>query len=236
MTSLLYLDNTYLFESSATVLRTEQTEHGLAIVLDQTIFYPQGGGQPADHGLMKCDNGMFDVQDARLDSKGVVYHFGVFESGTFNDGDAVDLSVDQDRRLLHARLHSAGHLLDDAVVRVGIERIVPTKGFHFAEGPYVQYDGVIEEPSQYVEAVEQAVNQLVTDDLQTFTEVLSPEQAAEQDIAAPPGKSARIVWFDGCQKIGCGGTHVRTTSEIGKIGIRKISSKKGVTKISYEIA
>ena len=62
---------------------------------------------------------------------------------------------------------------------------------------------------------------------------LSNEEAKKRGIWAPPGKSARIVNFKGYKSSGCGGTHVKSTGEIGRVTIRKISSKKGKTRIAY---
>jgi Ser-tRNA(Ala) deacylase AlaX len=136
---------------------------------------------------------------------------------------------------LNARNHSAGHLLDCAVEQQKIEGLKPTKGFHFPEGPYVEYDGTIENPAELIPVLQDAIDKLIEQDLQVEKKDLSPEEAKEQGVWAPPGKSARVVNFAGFSSCGCGGTHVRSASEIGKITIRKIKSKKGKTKIAYAI-
>ncbi|HIF14485.1 MAG TPA: hypothetical protein EYQ86_03840 [Bacteroidetes bacterium] len=94
MTNLLYLDNTYLFETSAKFIELKENEKGTAIILDQTIFYPQGGGQPADTGKIILGSNEFIVTDVRLDEQGLVWHFGTFNSNPFNNGDEVDLEDD----------------------------------------------------------------------------------------------------------------------------------------------
>ena len=238
MTTLLYLSDTYASTATAKFLRVETNERGTAIVLNQTIFYPQGGGQPADHGTITAGEKVFHVTDVRLTPEGKVYHFGTFNGDEFAADCVVDLTIDMDRRLLHARLHSAGHLIDVAVTKANIQGITPTKGYHFSEGPYVEYDGVLEDAASWTEIVESISNELVQQDIKIIAVDLSPEEAKEQNIPAPEGKSARFVYFDGYQSdgCGCGGTHVTSSKEIGTITIRGIKSKKGVTKIKYQIS
>src|SRR5580704_14499234 len=114
-TNLVYLDDTYKFEDTARVLSLQHVEgKGDSLILDRTIFYPQGGGQPADRGSITGDSGTFVVEDVRqLD--GVVHHFGHFSTGSLLDNAAVRLCLESPLRLRNARLHSAGHIIDAAV-------------------------------------------------------------------------------------------------------------------------
>jgi len=167
MTKLNYLDNTYLFESEAVFIEIKENKKGKAVILDETIFYPQGGGQPADKGEIISGNNIFIVNDVRLDETGTVWHFGEFNNNQFQvkAGDKVILKIDKDRRILNAKLHSAGHLLDCAVSKIGIENLCPTKGFHFSDGPYVEYDGVIENPAKVIPILQKNVDDLIVQDL-----------------------------------------------------------------------
>ena len=235
MTKLNYLNNTYLFESEAIFVEIKENEKGKAIILDQTIFYPQGGGQPADKGEIISENNVFVVNDVRLDETGIVWHFGEFKNGEFKQNDKVILKIDKDRRTLNAKLHSAGHLLDCAVSKMGIENLKPTKGFHFSDGPYVEYDGTIENPAEIISVLQKNIDELIAQNLQVERKDLSPEEARTKGIWTPTGKSARVVSFAGFSICGCGGTHVNNASEIGKIIIRKIKSKQGKTKIAYSV-
>lgn len=235
MTILEYLDDTYKFQSEAKVAEVKTTEKGLTVILDKTIFYPQGGGQPADRGRIYSEKALFVVSDVRMDETGLVYHFGTFENGNFEVGENVKLDIDEDRRKLDARLHSAGHLIDIAAAKAGFE-LKAVKGYHFPDGPYVEYEGTIENPTNYISVVEQAANALVSDNLNLEIKNYSPEEASVRGLFAPSGKSVRTVNFAGYEEVGCGGTHVKNSSEIGKITIRKISSKKGNTKIAYSLS
>jgi len=233
MTKLTYLNDTYLFESTATFLEVKSHEKGTAIILDNTIFYPQGGGQPADNGIISSNTAKFKVTDVRLDKTGTVWHFGEFLNGIFESNTTVNLKIDKERRLLNTKIHSAGHLIDCAMTELAIRNLTPIKGFHFPEGPNVEYKGTIENPMELIPKLQQIVNKLIKQNLKIDFNNLSPEEAKEKGIWAPEGKSSRIVDFEGYPSCGCGGTHVNSTSEIGKITIRKIKCKKGNTKIAY---
>lgn len=235
MTKLNYLDDTYLFESLAHFLELRENEKGKAVVLNETIFYPQGGGQPADRGKISFGENIFIVKDVRLDETGAVWHFGEFTSGLFNKEDRVTLKIDEERRKLNARLHSAGHLLDCAVSKLKIDNLKPIKGFHFPDGPYVEYDGLIENPIALVPVLQKIVDELVLADLPVEKRSLAFEEAQTLGIIAPVGKSARVVNFVGFLSCGCGGTHIKSSSEIGKMMIRKIKSSQGKTRVAYQI-
>ncbi len=235
MTKLNYLNNTYLFEAEAILLKIDENEKGISFVLDETIFYPQGGGQPADSGKIISDAAVFTVVDVRLDEKGDVWHYGEISSGTFQKGDRLLLKLDIEKRRMNARLHSAGHLLDCAVEKIGITNLVPTKGFHFPEGPYVEYEGVLEKTPALILELETTINELIAQNIIVESKSLTQEMAKVQGIWAPPGKGARIVNFKGFPYCGCGGTHVNSAKEIGKVIVRKIKSKKGKTRIAYSL-
>ena len=228
MTTLDYLTDTQMSQSEAKVLDIQETEKGTAIILDRTIFYPQGGGQPADQGTI----GTFIVSDVRMDENGTVHHFG---TGTLTKDETVKLEIDLDRRKLNSRLHSAGHLLDIALGELGLS-LKPLKGCHFPDGPpFIQYEGTVEDPQELLSKLEAKANELVSKNLEVHTKNLSPEEAQAKGIYAPAGKSARVISFEGYEEFGCGGTHVTSSGEIGEIRIVKISSKKGNTTIRYEV-
>lgn len=234
-TELKYLQNPSLFTLKAMVLEIKETENGKAMLLDETVFYPQGGGQPSDIGKIHNEHGIFNVTNVRLDQEGKVWHFGHFISGNFTTGEKVTLEIDSAKRILHAKLHSAGHLIDCAVEKLAIPDLIPTKGFHFPEGPNVEYSGTVKNPEDIVNELQKTVDQLLVDDLLLEIHDLTPTEAVAKGIVAPAGKKARVVNFKGYSICGCGGTHVASSGQIGKIVIKKIKSKKNITKISYDV-
>jgi lysyl-tRNA synthetase class 2 len=240
-TTMLYLADSYKLEASARVLAVKSLEDDrYEIQLDQTVFYPQGGGQPWDTGTITDTNGnIFEVDEVRLLPDGMIRHCGHFTNGALAENTDVKLKIDAERRLSNTKNHSAGHLVDIAAYELGLyEHIKPTKGYHFPAGSYVQYDGMLENIDEdLIKVVEAKCNELIAKDLKIFAVDLDPVEAEIKGVYAPEGKSARFVYFENYESVGCGcgGTHVGSTKELGTMTIRKIKSKKGVTKVSYEI-
>lgn len=138
-TKLFYLEDFSVLECEAKVLDVLKENERDVLILDQTVFYPQGGGQPYDTGAIESPSGRFIVEEVRF-VDGVVKHIGRFEQGAFAKGETVECRVDKERRELNSRIHSAGHLVDLAVTGLNLNW-VPGKGYHFPDGPYVEYHG-----------------------------------------------------------------------------------------------
>ncbi|XP_030475686.1 uncharacterized protein LOC115692864 isoform X1 [Syzygium oleosum] len=221
-----------------------------ALVLDSTIFHPQGGGQPADMGFITVEGDdrevKFAVQDVRL-KDGLVYHYGhvedLAEGGVveFEEGKEVHLHVDEPRRKLNSRLHSAGHLLDVCMKRVGLG-LEPGKGYHFPNGPFVEYKGVIppSEISNKQKELETEANALISKGEEVSAAILPYDEALEQCGGSlpdyiPKESTPRIVKLGSNPGCPCGGTHVHNLSEIISMKVSQIRVKKGVTKVSYTV-
>lgn len=215
-------------------------ENGKTIVeLDETIFYPQGGGQPYDQGIIKSESGIFKVQEVRF-IEGVVKHIGQFESGNFRVGERVGLEVDEARRFLHMRLHSAGHVLDMAVNKLGMDW-VPGKGYHFPDGPYVEYAGELGEEidrEKLKNNIESTANEFIAESTPTSIKFMPKEEmhtvCRHVPEYLPDGKPARVVLY-GTFGVPCGGTHVANIKDVGHLSIRKVGMKNGSIKVSYNV-
>lgn len=238
-TQLKYFDDSELYEYAAIVLSIEELNGRYAIILDQTIFYPQGGGQPYDLGVIEGPNGIFDVQEVRL-VEDVVYHYGLFRTGMITVGQKVKLMINQERREINARLHSAGHLIDVALENIGV-KLEPTKGFHFPEGPYVEYKGIIaeEDREKIQKQLEEEVNSLISRGNEVRIQYASKEELIYLCGVVPDyindDKPIRVITISGKLGYPCGGTHVKNISDINHITINKIKSKSGNTRISYTL-
>lgn len=240
-TELLYLNDTYLFESTARVLKLKQDleQNRETIILDRTIFHPQGGGQPTDTGFIQNDKAKFEVTEVRM-RNGIVHHFGHFTEGRFKPNETVALHIDKEKRLLYAKLHSAGHLIDVVVHEIGLN-LLPTKGYHFPQGPYVEYAGKIppEERDELRQKIERRMNERIDQGFNVKVEIV-PHDRLEEACGflpdyVPPGQPTRVVFV--AEKLGspCGGTHVKNIKEIGKVKITKIKVRSGNTRISYSL-
>ncbi len=238
-TKLLYLEDLRLLKISVVILEVLKGNGKDVLVLDQTVFYPQGGGQPYDQGMIESANGKFLVEEVRL-VDGIVKHIGKFEQGAFAKDQTVTCSVDQDRRQLHSRIHSAGHVVDLALKRLQLNW-APTKGYHFPEGPYVEYAVTLEnfDREKLKKDLEDSCNALIGEGRETTVRLMNKEEM--KNVCAfvpdyiPPDRPARVVFY-GDFGIPCGGTHVSNLSEIGKMTIRKIKGESGKVRVAYDVA
>jgi Ser-tRNA(Ala) deacylase AlaX len=223
-TKLIYMEYMHQYHSEGVVISVGSENGVTYVLLDQTIFYPQGGGQPYDTGIISNDKGIFAVTEVRYE-EGVVRHFGKFELGGFAVGDSVICEVDVEKRKLHTRLHSLGHLLDIAVKEL---KLVwkPGKGYHFPRGPYIEYIGSLhgKEMAELAKEIEDKCHEIIARGLETR---VSFDESQTQN-----GKPLRTVYYG---EIGtpCGGTHVVNLSDIGTVTIRKIKQEKGIIRVSY---
>lgn len=238
MTKLLYLENNEQLTCSAHVLAVMSTDDGrITLVLDQTVFYPQGGGQPCDTGFINTADGKFVVEQVRF-VDGQVQHTGHFEQGSIDVGQVVECVVDCERRLLNSRIHSAGHVIDVAVDQLGFTWQLG-KGYHFPQGPYVEYSGVApEDRDALARAIEDACHALIAQKLSVsfiFAEKKDlPTLCAHVPDYLPEDKPVRVVKF-GASGTPCGGTHVVNLGDIGTITIRKIKVSGNIIRISYAV-
>jgi Ser-tRNA(Ala) deacylase AlaX len=239
-TKLMYLNDSYLFTSEAEVIKSSVDESGrLFIILNQSIFYPQGGGQQCDIGVISAGSTKFIVNDVRF-IDGVTYHYGIYDGEEFFEGDTVSLDINESRRRLSCRLHSAGHLLD-YVFQELTSGMTPLKGFHFPEGSYVEYEGDFTgDGVEMAKQVEEKMNILIQNGfsvkaeiVSTFDELKEKSYFIPQNI--PANKPIRVVTVYGEKGIPCGGTHVNNINEICRVLVTKIKSKGGNTRVSYQL-
>eukprot|EP00996_Jenningsia_fusiforme_P002208 NODE_3044_length_1061_cov_32.608696_g2795_i0.p1 GENE.NODE_3044_length_1061_cov_32.608696_g2795_i0~~NODE_3044_length_1061_cov_32.608696_g2795_i0.p1 ORF type:complete len:314 (+),score=74.99 NODE_3044_length_1061_cov_32.608696_g2795_i0:64-942(+) len=285
MTVLQYFRDTYLFQDRAIVVAIRphddvEAAGKWAVVLDRTIFHPQGGGQPADRGqLRSCsstvgDDGgaaaddapstsssasasasasatIFDVVDVRK-VDGAVLHIGTFRKGTeFKVQDEVCLDIDAEWRLNNARIHSAGHLLDTAMAKVGAslrEQLVPGKGYHFPDSPYVEYQGKVDAAFRETLAAQlnEELRELISaaTPVQTFNDLTlraaqtlcgaSEEPASVANEGGDGPADFRVVEISGTACM-CGGTHVRNVSELVAVTVTKVQGKGKNTRVYYTV-
>ena len=220
-TKLLYLEDFNLLTSPATVVDVTSEEGRDVVILDQTILYPQGGGQPYDQGTIESPTGKFLVEEVRF-IEGVVKHIGTFEKGKLN-----------------GRLHSAGHVVDIAIHKLGLEW-VPVKGYHFPQGPYVEYKGTLNETERekIKGDIERVANEFVKEGKATVLRFMPKEEMKSVCYFVPDylpaDKPARVVMY-GEFGIPCGGTHVANVSDIKGITIPKVKLEGENIRVRYEI-
>ncbi len=237
-TERLYLEDSHLIAGTAMVVQVTPQDDRLAVILNCTVFYPQGGGQPADHGQIKGLSGTFMVTDVRQVND-VIYHYGNIEQGSLSAGDQITMSVDAPTRELNRKLHSAGHLIDVAVQQLQLP-LVPGKGYHFPAGPYVEYSGEIapENREQAQLQIQEKINDLLKTGFETQVQYVDRSKLMEICGLPPnfvPGDkpTVRLVTLVPGVICPCGGTHIKSSQELSKVAVTKIKSKGGITRVSY---
>lgn len=239
-TKLKYLTDTYVDEDESLLLHYGQDDRGTYLVLNQTIFYPQGGGQPSDVGSIQCGEERFDVNFVGFrDGQVLHYIYAVLPNLDEYLGKTCVLRLDKARRIKHARLHTAGHLIAGIIdAQRGSMRAM--KGFHFEEGPYVEFAGEPGDGADSLLADLQAkVDRLIADAPQVSQAQVSLEELQQRCWIVPPNlpsdKPLRTITIHSLDPVPCGGTHVGSLSEVGSVNVVKMKTRKGVTKISYRI-
>jgi len=240
ITKLLYLEDFTILNAAAKVLEVREEEGRAVVILDETIFYPQGGGQPYDNGFISGQSGKFIVEEVRF-VEGIVKHIGKFESGNIAAGEEVELIVDKERRELNSRIHSGGHVLDMAIYDLNLPWI-PGKGYHFPQGPYVEYAGSLDgmDREKLKVDIENSSNKFIAENRQTKLVLMEKEKMHEvcRNVPEnlPEGKPARVVMY-GDFGVPCGGTHVSQLSEIKSMTVRKIKQEgSGTVRVAYDVS
>ncbi|KAJ0980672.1 hypothetical protein J5N97_008927 [Dioscorea zingiberensis] len=177
-----------------------------------------------------------------------VWHYGFLEfledgsESKFKEGQEVSLYVDAERRELNSRLHSAGHLLDVCMRNVGLSYLEPTKGYHFPDGPFVEYKGVIPQDQLLLKQkeLEAEANALISTGGKVSASILPYDEAAKWCGGDLPsyiaeGSTPRIVKLGDSPGCPCGGTHVTDIANIRSLKVSQIRTKKGFTKVFYNI-
>ncbi|WP_415905893.1 alanine--tRNA ligase [Neptuniibacter sp. QD48_55] len=217
-----------LFKEGESVDELKAGETGL-VVLDETPFYAESGGQVGDTGVLAAANGSFAVNNCTKEGKNNLHH-GAVENGSVKVGDKVAPRVDSERRQAIALNHSATHLLHEAL-RVVLGEHVQQKGslnddqrlrFDFSHFEAVSAEQIAE--------VEKMVNDQIRLNTEVVTEIMEIEAAKEKGAAALFGEKyddvVRVLSMGGDFSIElCGGTHAKRT---GDIGLLKITSEGGV--------
>jgi len=222
-TELLFRDDAYL--KSATARVTAVNERGAE--LDRTIFYPLGGGQPGDSGVLVRENGeRIAIADARKgETPGSVLH--VFAAGASRPelGESLMMEIDWARRYSLMRLHTALHLMSCVVV-------APVSGGNIAPDK-ARLDFDIDMTLLDAEHITRETNALIASGVATETVWITDEELAAQPdlvktMSVQPPRGAgrvRLLKIPGIDLQPCGGTHVRNIAEIGGIRVTRIRNE-----------
>ena len=224
-TKRLYFENAYIKEIDARVLSCEEGKNGYEIVLDETAFFPEGGGQPADQGYLE-DGEVTDVRD----KKDYVLHICTkyLEPGTMVHG-----KLDWNRRFLHMQQHSGEHILSGIIHRThGYDNI----GFHMGKDfVTVDFSGLLTEDE--IAEAEKMANTVVFADERILAEYPGKEELEKLEYRSKKELDGdiRIVTVPGADVCACCGTHVKRTGEIGPIKVTSSEHYKSGIRLTLQI-
>ena len=218
----LYYDSAYIKEFEAQVLSCQEGKKGWEITLSATAFYPEGGGQPADTGLL----GNVRVTDVH-EKDGQVVHY---TDGPLPVGEMVRGVIDWDRRFQHMQEHSGEHLVSGLIhQRFGYDNV----GFHMGTDEVtIDFNGTLEWAD--LMAIEEKANGMIWENLEISAvypekdELDAMEYRSKKELTG----AVRIVSIPGGDVCACCGTHVERTGEIGLVKFLSMIHYKGGVRIS----
>ena len=226
-TEKLFFNDSSVLEFEARVLDIASDPRGFRVVLDRTAFYPTGGGQPNDLGLLG-DARVVDVIEG--DAAGV-YHI-VEEVGSLTSGATVIGKVNRARRLDHMQQHSGQHILSQAFIQAcGAE----TRSFHL--GPVTStIDIDLQSPSDaLMHAAEETANAIVFEDRPMRVHMVDDDEASVLPLrkeSAVRG-TIRVIEIESFDWSPCGGTHAARTGQVGLIAVRSYERAKKMTRVEF---
>jgi alanyl-tRNA synthetase len=234
-TKKIYWHDAYLTQHKAKVIEVGKDSKGPFVRLNETIFHPQGGGQPADEGtingikVIKLEESREKITDEKAGyDVGVITHY-LEKEPEFKEGEEVSLSIDKEKRLLHSALHTAGHVTA-GVMRTKYSHKDQTGANHFPGGQSkVEFktDGKRFSEAELAEEVNKIIKEgrKVTAE---FTDIPETYQRPGWD------KKGRCVTIFGLWQEPCSGTHLKSTDQIKEYAVRSKKEKQGKLTVGYD--
>ena len=221
MTEKLYYTDSHIHEFSARVLSCEKAKKGFAVVLDKTAFFPEGGGQPADTGII----GPAAVRDVQ-EQNGEVFHY---TDQALTPGEEYACALDWEQRLCRMQNHSGEHIVSGITHKLyGFDNV----GFHMgAECMTIDFSGELS--WEQLTEIETLANQAVRDDLPVKTCFPGPEALSQMEYRSKLEltRDVRIVEIPGTDRCACCAPHVKRTGEIGLIKLLSAERHRGGVRI-----
>lgn len=224
MTAILYYNDSFLRKWTTTIVERREHDKQYFVRLAETAFYPHGGGQPCDTGLIN-DIAVLDVVKENDDIWHQVEQLPIAEQAK--------CQLNWERRLDHMQHHTGQHLLSATALQLFD---APTLSFHLGQD-MVTID--IDRPSfsnAEMNTLEQAVNQRIYHNLTVTSYFVDAEQLAQLPLVKMPKvtEHIRIVEIEGVEYNACGGTHVAQTGQIGIIKLFKAEKQKGSIRLYFK--
>lgn len=235
-TRKLYYEDHYMKEFNAKVLWCDKTRDGYKVVLDQTVFYPEGGGQPSDTGLLECNGSKINVKHVTKNGEIIVH----LVDKKLSPGDTIHGIIDWERRYQLMKHHTGTHLVNGAlriVLGNHIWQAGSQLGVKEARFDFSHYKTVSEEEQKNIERI---ANDFIKKSIPVKKMVLDRNTAEKKygfrlyQGGVPSGNSIHVLEIPEVDVEACGGTHLNNTSEVEKIRIIKIERiQDGVNRVLF---
>ena len=221
-TEKLFYNDSFATQFNAEVADCFEHKDGYAIVLDKTLFYPEGGGQPCDRGVLNFDGGSAEIYDVR-EKDGVICHYS---HSKIPVGTQVEGTIDFDRRFDLMQQHSGEHIVSGIVHSMfGWDNV----GFHLSEKDmYLDFSGPLSRED--IDAVVQKANEIILKNqpiTADYPDISKIEYRSKKALQGP----VRIVTAGQADVCACCGTHLKTTAQVQAVAVTDSMNYKGGTRI-----
>ncbi|MBW1839431.1 MAG: hypothetical protein JRI49_05785, partial [Deltaproteobacteria bacterium] len=238
-TRMLYYDDPYLKEFDAHVVAKKNLGKDTWVVLDKTLFYPEGGGQPFDHGLLSKGSDEFNISSVQK-LEGIIFH-KIDNPDKINNGDIIHGKIDWKKRYKLMKMHSGTHLVAGAARKVigpHIWQAGASKSINKSRIDLTHYKPFTQDE---IMQIERLANDIIKKEMPVKSQVMSRTDAEKKhgfvlyQGGASPGKEVRVIdTANGFDVEACGGTHLQNTGEIDLIKIIKTERiQDGVNRIEF---
>ncbi|AEF94566.1 Threonyl/alanyl tRNA synthetase SAD [Desulfotomaculum nigrificans CO-1-SRB] len=223
-------DDPYIFQFRSNVIGSIKENGKMGVLLENTIFYPEGGGQPSDRGTMVSARRCYEVVHVEQRPEGIVHWL----AGTSvpENGASVLMSIDADRRQDHMQQHHGQHIISAIFEqKYGWD----TVGFHLGEETSTIDLTTDKIPLHVLQEVEEEANRVVMENLPVKIETYDREQLnpALLKKVPPDQEKVRLVTISGIDENACCGTHPRATGEVGPVKLLKTEKVRGNTRLHF---
>jgi len=233
-TRMLYYENPYLSEFEARVLKVLNKQH---IILEETAFYPEGGGQPADHGYLTFNKKRSEVMDVQKIGNVIIH---VVKGPVPREGKKIKGTINWEPRSSYMKHHTSTHIIMGAARRVLGEHVWQAGSQKGAERSRLDISHFKRLTKEEIHEIERLANQAVIRNIPVETTWMPREQAEKKygfrlyQGGVVPGREIRVVKTGDWDVEACGGTHLENTGEVGFIKIvRTERIQDGVERIVF---
>ncbi|MBK5112479.1 MAG: alanyl-tRNA editing protein [Candidatus Heimdallarchaeota archaeon] len=236
-TKMLYMEDNHVQSFEAKVLSADENY----VVLDRTAFYPEGGGQECDNGTLSFDNHVITISKVKRESGEVRHYLEDFEKLPVK-GDVVNCNLDWERRFTHMKYHTAIHVLSSYMKEhYNSECVGNNISIRNGRADFNLMSSLTEED---LTKIEKGINEIIAKNLPVQITFMPREDAIKYleekgyqtdyiEMVPKSVKTFRVISVDDYDHASCAGTHVKNTSEIGKVKVvKRRSMGKGKERIT----